>query len=145
MGLIIHNILRGRFKLCTKFKKLGCLSLWSSQLGHKNPNFSGEVVGFFCALAGVWKCRVSLSLLSFGGKTWLKLWHVVVGGVTSHKLILWATPNQQHPPVHHEGWMISDLGNSFLLGSSCLANHGGYLSTFFVMTYLLTTHKEVIS
>jgi len=26
---------------------------------------------------------------------------------------------------HNEGWMVSDKENSFLLGSSSLANHGG--------------------
>jgi hypothetical protein len=33
--------------------------------------------------------------------------------------------------AHHEGWMVSGSGNNFLLGSSSLANHGGYLSCFF--------------
>jgi hypothetical protein len=32
--------------------------------------------------------------------------------------------------AHHEGWMVSGSGNNFLLGSSSLANHGGYLSCF---------------
>ncbi len=27
--------------------------------------------------------------------------------------------------AHNEGWMVSDKENSFLLGSSSLANHGG--------------------
>jgi len=36
-----------------------------------------------------------------------------------------ATVNQ-HPPAHHEGWMDGKWsGNSFLLGSSSLTNHGG--------------------
>jgi hypothetical protein len=37
---------------------------------------------------------------------------------------LWAIENQ-HPPTHHEGWMNGKWsGNSFLLGSSPLANYG---------------------
>jgi hypothetical protein len=28
-------------------------------------------------------------------------------------------------PGHHEGWMVSGSENSFLLGLSFLANHGG--------------------
>ncbi len=48
----------------------------------------------------------------------------------------------QHPPVHKEGWMISEQETVFHLGSSCLANHGGHLSYFF-STYLLITHKVV--
>jgi hypothetical protein len=35
-----------------------------------------------------------------------------------------ATVNQ-HPPAHHERWMITGRQNSFLLGFSSLANHGG--------------------
>jgi hypothetical protein len=31
----------------------------------------------------------------------------------------------QHPPVQHEGWMVSDQQTLFLLGFSSLANHGG--------------------
>jgi len=31
----------------------------------------------------------------------------------------------QHPPVRHEGWMVSGQENRFLLSSSSLANHGG--------------------
>jgi hypothetical protein len=29
---------------------------------------------------------------------------------------------------NYEGWMVSGQENSFLLGSSSIANHGGYLS-----------------
>jgi hypothetical protein len=36
-------------------------------------------------------------------------------------------------------------GNSFLLGSSSLVNHGSYLSYFVFTTYLLTIHKQVVS
>jgi len=35
--------------------------------------------------------------------------------------------------------------NSFLLGFSSLANHGVYFSCSFFSTYLLTTHKQVVS
>jgi hypothetical protein len=45
-----------------------------------------------------------------------------------------------------DGWMDDKLsGNSFLLACSFLANHCGYLSCFFFPTYLLTTHKQVVS
>ncbi len=57
-----------------------------------------------------------------------------------------ATVNHQYPPAHHEGWMDGKWsGNSFLLVSSTLANHGGYLSCLLFTTYLLTTHKQVVS
>jgi hypothetical protein len=48
----------------------------------------------------------------------------------------------QHPP-----WRMNSKwsGNSFLLGSSSLVNHGSYLTCFFFSTYLLTTHKQVVS
>jgi len=36
-------------------------------------------------------------------------------------------------------------GNGFLFRSSSLTNHGGYSLVAFFTTYLLTTHKEVIS
>ncbi len=36
----------------------------------------------------------------------------------------------KHPAVHHEGWMVSESWNNFLLGSSSQTNHGGYLSCF---------------
>jgi hypothetical protein len=48
---------------------------------------------------------------------------------------------KQHPPAHHEGRMDDKWSvHSLLLGSSSLANHGGYLSCFFfpVTTYLPT-------
>ncbi len=41
-----------------------------------------------------------------------------------------ATMNQ-HPPVHHEGWMISGQEIIFLLSFNSLANHGGYFSCCF--------------
>ncbi len=44
-----------------------------------------------------------------------------------------------HPPVHHRGWMIRDQETRFLLGSSSLANHGGWLSWF--IYYLPTRYK----
>jgi hypothetical protein len=57
-----------------------------------------------------------------------------------------ATVNHQYPPAHHEGWMDGKWsGNSFLLVSSTLANHGDYLSCLLFTTYLLTTHKQVVS
>jgi hypothetical protein len=53
------------------------------------------------------------------------LWYrLKVSNLTSLSSSL-ATANQ-HPPVQHEGWMDGKWsGNSFLLGSISLANHGG--------------------
>jgi hypothetical protein len=39
--------------------------------------------------------------------------------------------------------MISEQETVFSLGSSCLANHGGHLSYFFITYLLTTTHKVV--
>jgi hypothetical protein len=50
--------------------------------------------------------------------------------------------NEPHPPVHQ--WRMNGKwsGNSFLLGSSSLANHGWLPQLLlFSLTYLLTTHK----
>jgi hypothetical protein len=43
----------------------------------------------------------------------------------------------QHPPVHHEGWMVSSQETVFLLDSSSLVNHGDYLSSFFSLVLFL--------
>jgi hypothetical protein len=51
-----------------------------------------------------------------------------------------ATVNQ-HPPAHHEGMNDKWLWNNFLLGSSSLAIHGGYLSYFF-FPYLPTNNSQ---
>jgi hypothetical protein len=49
-----------------------------------------------------------------------------------------ATPNQQHPPIHHEGWMDGWMDGTwsakcFQLGSSSLANHGHYAQLHFLL------------
>jgi hypothetical protein len=50
----------------------------------------------------------------------------------------------EHPPAHHpldvhyEGWMVTGVVG-FLLGSSSLVNHGGYLGCFF---YYLSTNNS---
>ncbi len=36
-------------------------------------------------------------------------------------------------------------GNNFLMGSSSRANRGGYLNCILFPTYLITTHKQVVS
>jgi hypothetical protein len=46
---------------------------------------------------------------------------------------------------HSERWMISGQETVFLLGFSSLVNLGNYLSCFSLTTYLLTTHKQVVS
>jgi hypothetical protein len=50
----------------------------------------------------------------------------------------------QHPPAHHEEWMVRDGGNSFLLGfSSTQLTMVVKLSCYFwLSTYLVTTHKH---
>jgi hypothetical protein len=58
-------------------------------------------------------------------------------GNTQEKLGEWALTSPQ--------WRMNGKwsGNSFLLGFSSLANHGGYLSCFFFSpTYLLSIHKQ---
>jgi hypothetical protein len=35
--------------------------------------------------------------------------------------------------------------NSFQLGFSCLVNHSGVSSVAFLTTYLLATHKQIVS
>jgi hypothetical protein len=57
---------------------------------------------------------------------------------------------QSEPAPTSTPWRMMDgkwWGNNFLLGSrSLLVNHGGYLSCIFLLTtYLLTTHKQVVS
>jgi hypothetical protein len=48
----------------------------------------------------------------------------------------------QHQQAHHEGWMDDKWsGNSFLLDSSSLVNHGGLAQLLFLY-YLLTTDKQ---
>jgi hypothetical protein len=58
----------------------------------------------------------------------------------------WTSTHQFHHEGWMDGWMDDKLSrNSFLLASSSLANRCGYLSCFFFPTYLLTTHKQVVS
>jgi hypothetical protein len=45
-------------------------------------------------------------------------------------------------PESPEGWMVSDQESIFLFGSSSIANHGGYLSCFLKLIYLVTTRKQ---
>jgi hypothetical protein len=63
---------------------------------------------------------------------------------TTFALLIWghSEPAPSSAPWRMDGkWS----GNSFLLGSSSLANYGGYLSYFFFPTYTPTTHKQVVS
>jgi hypothetical protein len=46
--------------------------------------------------------------------------------------------------ISGEGWMVSGQ-ETVLFASSSLDNHGGLARLLFFSTYLLTTHKQVVT
>jgi hypothetical protein len=58
---------------------------------------------------------------------------------------MWATVNQ-HPPVHHEGWMINGLETAFCCVPVPYGCQPWWLAQLlFFTTYLLTTHRQFVS
>ncbi len=84
----------------------------------------------------IWQIMICATVQSLN---WLffSLWPVMMAAEWNLFLrgrVRAARVNQQ-PPVHHEGWMGTWLGNSFLLDSSSLTNHGHSLSCFFYLPF----------
>jgi hypothetical protein len=70
----------------------------------------------------------------FGWSTWLTstgndecrpFWPTPKAESTRVQRVVGHSERTSQPPAHHEGWMRKWSGNSFLLASSSLANHGG--------------------